>query len=71
MSEAYSTLYGKVVTFPGVKWTEREADHSPPSSATVKTVVKLYLYTTIRLHIVDRDNNNFERTLEGSYRELE
>ena len=31
-------MYGKVVTFPGVKWPEREADHSLPSSAEVKTV---------------------------------
>lgn len=38
ISEAYRTLYGKVVTFPGVKWPERESDHSPPSSAKVKTV---------------------------------
>jgi hypothetical protein len=27
----------EVVTFPGVKWPERDADHSPPSSAEVKT----------------------------------
>ena len=38
MSEEYRTLYGNVVTFPGVKWPEHEADHSPPSSAEVKTV---------------------------------
>jgi len=38
MSEAYCTLYGKVVTFPEVNWPEREADHSPPSSAEVKTM---------------------------------
>jgi hypothetical protein len=38
MSEVYCTLYEKVFTFPGVKWPEREDDHSPPSSAEVKTV---------------------------------
>jgi hypothetical protein len=35
---------------PAVKRTEREADHSPPSSAEVKECVDLYLYTPIRLH---------------------
>jgi len=32
-----------------IKWPEREADHSPPSSAEVKECVKLYSITPIRL----------------------
>jgi hypothetical protein len=32
------------------KWPEREADHSPPSSAGVKECVELYLHSPIRLH---------------------
>jgi hypothetical protein len=34
----------------GVKRPEREADHSPPSSAEVKECVELYLHSPIRLH---------------------
>jgi len=30
--------------------SEREADHSPPSSAEVKERVVLYLHSPIRLH---------------------
>jgi hypothetical protein len=30
--------------------SEREADHSPPSSAEVKEWVELYLHSPIRLH---------------------
>jgi hypothetical protein len=33
-----------------VQRSEREADHSPPSSAEVKEFVELYLYSPIRLH---------------------
>jgi hypothetical protein len=36
----------------GVKLPEREADHSPPSSAEVKEWVALYLHFPIRLHDV-------------------
>jgi hypothetical protein len=28
-------------SFPGIKWSKREADHSPPSSAEVKELVEL------------------------------
>jgi hypothetical protein len=34
----------------GVKWPEREADHSPPSSAEVKECVELYFHSPISLH---------------------
>jgi hypothetical protein len=34
----------------GVKRPDREADHSPPSSAEIKECVELYLYSPIRLH---------------------
>jgi hypothetical protein len=34
----------------GVKRPEREADHSPPSSAEVKGCLVLYLHSSIRLH---------------------
>jgi hypothetical protein len=34
----------------GVKLPGREADHSPPSSAEVKDLVELYLYSPTRLH---------------------
>jgi hypothetical protein len=34
----------------GLKRPEREADHSPPSSAEVKECVELYLHSPIRLH---------------------
>jgi hypothetical protein len=34
----------------GVKRPEREADHSPPSSAAVKECVELYLHSPIGLH---------------------
>jgi hypothetical protein len=34
----------------GVKRPEREANHSPPSSAEVKEWVELYLHSPIRLH---------------------
>jgi hypothetical protein len=34
----------------GVKRPEREADHSPPSSAEVKECVELYLHSPTRLH---------------------
>jgi hypothetical protein len=37
-------------SFPGLKRPEREADHSPPSSAEVKECVELYLHSPIRLH---------------------
>jgi hypothetical protein len=30
----------------GVKWMEREADHSPPSSAEIKEWVELYLHSS-------------------------
>jgi hypothetical protein len=33
-----------------VKWSGREADHSPPSSAEVKECVELYLHSPMRLH---------------------
>jgi hypothetical protein len=36
----------------GIKRPEREADHSPPSSAEVKECVELYLHSPIRLHDV-------------------
>jgi hypothetical protein len=36
--------------FLGVKRPEREADHSPPSSADVKECVELYLHSPVRLH---------------------
>jgi hypothetical protein len=36
----------------GVKRPEREADHSPPSSAEVKECVELYFHSPIRLHDV-------------------
>jgi hypothetical protein len=32
-------------SFPGIKRPGREADHSPPSSATVKECVELYLHS--------------------------
>jgi hypothetical protein len=35
---------------PAVKRPEREADHSPPSSAEVKGCLALYLHSPIRLH---------------------
>jgi hypothetical protein len=41
---------GTVGLFPAVKWPEREADHSPPSSAEVKECVELYIRSPIRLH---------------------
>ena len=31
--------------FPGVKWSGRGVNHPPPSSAEVKEIVDLYLYT--------------------------
>jgi hypothetical protein len=34
----------------GVKWPEREADHSPTSNAEVKQCVELYLHFPIRFH---------------------
>jgi hypothetical protein len=34
----------------GVKLPEREADHSPPTSAEVKKNVDLYIHSPIRLH---------------------
>jgi hypothetical protein len=34
----------------GIKRPEREADHSPPSSAEVKECVELHRYSLIRLH---------------------
>jgi hypothetical protein len=36
----------------GVKRSEREANHSPPSSAELKECVELYLQSPIRLHCV-------------------
>jgi hypothetical protein len=33
-------------SFPGVTQPEREADHSPPSSAEVKECVDLYLHSS-------------------------
>jgi hypothetical protein len=33
-----------------LKQPEREADHSPPSSAEIKEFVELYLHSPIRLH---------------------
>jgi hypothetical protein len=37
-------------SFLGLKRPEREADHSPPSSAEVKECVDLYLHSPIRPH---------------------
>jgi hypothetical protein len=37
-------------SFPGGKWSGREADHSTPSSAEVKEYVELYLHSPVRLH---------------------
>jgi len=34
----------------GVKRKEREANHSPPSSAEVKECMELYLRSPVRLH---------------------
>jgi hypothetical protein len=34
-------------SFPGVKRSGREADHSPPSSAEIKESVELYLHSPI------------------------
>jgi hypothetical protein len=37
--------------FPqGIKWSGREADHSPPTSAEVKKNVDLYIHSLIRFH---------------------
>jgi hypothetical protein len=51
-SETHTASYpmGTGCSFPGVKRTGREADHSPPSTAEVKECVKLYLHSPIRLH---------------------
>jgi hypothetical protein len=35
-------------SFPLIKQPEREADHSPPSSAEVKEYVELYFHSPIR-----------------------
>jgi hypothetical protein len=37
-------------SFPGVKWPEREADHSPPSTAEVKNAWSYTSTPSIRLH---------------------
>jgi hypothetical protein len=37
-------------SFLGIKRSQREADHSPPSSAKVKECVELDLHSPIRLH---------------------
>jgi hypothetical protein len=34
----------------GVKWSGREADHSPPASAEAKKNVDLYIHSPVRLH---------------------
>jgi hypothetical protein len=46
-SDAHPASYpmGTGVSFPGVKWPGREADHSPPSSAGVKERVELYFHS--------------------------
>jgi hypothetical protein len=46
-------------SFPGIKWLEHAADHSPPSSAEVTME---WSYTTappICLHSMDRGNSTF------------
>jgi integral membrane sensor domain MASE1 len=40
-----SYLMGTTGPFPGVKRSEREADHSPPSSAEIKAWGELYLHS--------------------------
>jgi hypothetical protein len=45
-----SYTMGTRCSFPGVKPSEREADHSPPSSAEIKECVELYLHLAIRPH---------------------
>jgi hypothetical protein len=42
-----SYTMGTGSSFPGVKRPEREADHSPPTSAEVK---KMWIYTTTPLY---------------------
>jgi len=52
LSGAHPVSYpmGARGSYPGGKAPEREADHSPPSTAEVKECVELYLHYTIRLH---------------------
>jgi hypothetical protein len=40
-----SLLYNRCLVFPGVKRPGRGVDHPPPSSAEVKEIVELYLYS--------------------------
>jgi hypothetical protein len=43
---AHSASYTMVTgSFSGVKWPGRRVDHPPPSSAEVKEIVGLYLYS--------------------------
>jgi hypothetical protein len=37
-------------SLPGVKWQEREYDHSAPSNIDVKECVEIYLHYPIRLY---------------------
>jgi len=53
VGKSHHLTSGYRVISPGIKWPERQADHSPASS------VELYLHPRIQLHITvvkDRDN---------------
>jgi hypothetical protein len=43
-SNTFTCVLHEALSFPGVKWPGREADHSPPSSVEVNECVELYLH---------------------------
>jgi hypothetical protein len=62
-----SLLYsGYRVSFPGIKWQERGANHPPPFRAEVKERIELYLYLDVMassrasftLYIYSQTSNN-------------